>query len=250
MEEKKEKFIFCTRFEFAAFVWYVLVTPELYDVISDSSTEDRLLEFGDEDWTGYTLAEIRNIMFYDIGISDPIKFFMTEAFTQIEKEFKQYIYSRDNSMKAETARSVAKAFRLRQPPIIESHKDTKSINDGGDRISYGEGKAIREPSTGKGRFDLITPFGLERLARWYELGAAKYSDRNWEKGGIPFSRYLESALRHLNKFMMGMDDEDHLAAASWNILCIMHHQALGEWELDDMPDYLGNKYRGENEGEC
>jgi len=115
------------------------------------------------------------------------------------------------------------------------------IDDGGERISYGEGKAIREPSIGKGRYDLVTPFGVDRLAKWYELGAAKYADRNWEKG-IPFSRYTDSAERHLNKWKMGMDDEDHLAAAAWNIFAIMHHQELGQTELDDMPHYL----RGES----
>lgn len=120
-----------------------------------------------------------------------------------------------------------------------------NIDDGGSRISYGEEKAIREPSTGKGRFDLITPFGLTRLAKWYELGSMKYSDRNWEKG-MPFSRYLDSAFRHLTKFMMGMEDEDHLAAAVWNLLCIIHHQELGQTELDDLPHYLSNNKEKEN----
>lgn len=119
------------------------------------------------------------------------------------------------------------------------------INDGGDRISYGEGKAIREPSIGKGRYDLISPFGIDRIAKWYELGAQKYADRNWEKG-MPFSRYVDSAKRHLNKYVMGMEDEDHLAAACWNIIAIMHHQELGELEFDDMPHYLTKKDNSTN----
>jgi len=114
------------------------------------------------------------------------------------------------------------------------------INDSGSRISYGEGMAIREPVTGKGRYDLITPFGIDRLAKWYELGSAKYADRNWEKG-MPFSRYVDSAKRHLNKFVMGMTDEDHLAAAAWNIFAIIHHEELGQISLDDMPHYLSHK---------
>jgi hypothetical protein len=121
-----------------------------------------------------------------------------------------------------------------------------NINDGGKRISYGEGKAIREPSDGKGRFDLISPFGIERIAKWYEAGSKKYSDRNWEKG-IPFSRYTDSAYRHLVKFIMGMEDEDHLAACAWNIIAIMHHQELGELHLDNMPHYLSKK--GDNNEE-
>lgn len=111
------------------------------------------------------------------------------------------------------------------------------IADGGERISYGDGMAIREPTTGKGRYDLVSPFATRRLAEWYELGANKYADRNWEKG-MPFSRYVDSAKRHLDKFVMGMDDEDHLAAVAWNIFAIMHHQELHEHHLDDMPHYL------------
>lgn len=114
------------------------------------------------------------------------------------------------------------------------------INDGGERITYGDGKAIREPSAGKGRYDLISPFATRRLARRYELGSQKYTDRNWEKG-MPFSRYVDSAKRHLDEFVMGMEDEDHLAAAAWNIFAIMHHQELGESDLDDMPHYLSEK---------
>ncbi len=117
---------------------------------------------------------------------------------------------------------------------------SSAINDGGTRISYGDGMAVREPCVGKGRYDLITPFGIRRLAEWYELGAQKYADRNWEKG-MPFSRYVDSAKRHLDKFVMGMEDEDHLAAAAWNILAIIHHEELGQMELDDMPHYLSKK---------
>lgn len=114
------------------------------------------------------------------------------------------------------------------------------ITDKGERITYGENMAIREPTSGKGRFDLITPFGIDRLAKWYELGSRKYTDRNWELG-MPFSRYTDSASRHLNKFIMGMEDEDHLAAAVWNLMAIIHHEELGELHLDDMPHYLSAK---------
>ena len=118
--------------------------------------------------------------------------------------------------------------------------DNNKINDGGERISYGENKAIREPTEGKGRFDLITPFAEDRIAKWYELGSKKYADRNWEKG-MPFSRYVDSAKRHINKFVKGMDDEDHLAAAIWNLMAIIHHQELNQKELDDMPHYLSGR---------
>ena len=112
------------------------------------------------------------------------------------------------------------------------------MTDSGKRISFGEGKAFREPTKGKGRYDLVSPFAIDRLAKWMELGSFKYADRNWEKGGIPFSRFTDSALRHLNKFLMGMEDEDHLAGVMYNIMAIMHFQELGKFEDDDLPHYL------------
>lgn len=81
---------------------------------------------------------------------------------------------------------------------------------------------------------------MDRLAKWYELGSKKYADRNWERG-MPFSRYLDSAKRHLNKYLMGLEDEDHLAAAAWNIFAIMHHEELNEKELNDLPRYLSQE---------
>lgn len=106
-----------------------------------------------------------------------------------------------------------------------------------ERLEYTDGGAVREPATGKGRYDLISPYGLDRLAHWYEAGATKYPVRNWEKG-IPYSRCLDSALRHLNKYRMNLNDEDHLAAAAWNIFAIMHYQGLRlDDEFNDLPEY-------------
>jgi len=112
------------------------------------------------------------------------------------------------------------------------------LEDKGERINYGEGKAIREPSNGKGRYDLISPFALRRVALHYEAGAAKYADRNWEKG-IPFGRCIDSAKRHLDQYLMGERKEDHLAAVVWNIMAIIHYEELGLEELNDLPKYKG-----------
>lgn len=102
-----------------------------------------------------------------------------------------------------------------QPPAEEFQ-----LKDSGERQTFVTG-AVRDCQAGKGRFDLISPIALERLARWYEMGAAKYEARNWEKG-IPTGRCMDSALRHLNKHRLGHRDEDHLAAALWNIVAIIH----------------------------
>lgn len=81
---------------------------------------------------------------------------------------------------------------------------------------------------------LSPTFAIQQQQNSYILTIS--GDRNWEKG-MKFSRYVNSALRHMWKFVMGMNDEDHLAAAAWNIFAIMHHQELGQFEFNDMPHY-------------
>jgi hypothetical protein len=112
------------------------------------------------------------------------------------------------------------------------------VNDSGKRQEFETGSR-RDTRDGKGRFDLISPVFLKRLAKHCENGATKYGDRNWEKGQ-PLSRYLDSASRHINNFLEGDRSEDHLAAVAWNIMGIIHTQemiARGHLpkELDDLP---------------
>lgn len=116
-----------------------------------------------------------------------------------------------------------------------------SVKDSGVREEFDTGSK-RDTRVGKGRFDLISPFVLQRDAHHLEHGATKYGDRNWEKGQ-PLSRYLDSALRHLNKYLMGFRDEDHLSAARWNIAAMIHtehmiHLGLLSSELDDLPKWM------------
>lgn len=108
------------------------------------------------------------------------------------------------------------------------------LQDSGERQTFDTG-AQRDSETGKGRFDLLSPFVTERDAILMEKGASKYAARNWEKG-MPFSRCLDSALRHINKYQRGFNDEDHLAAARWNLAALMHYEATMP-ELDDLPCY-------------
>ncbi len=116
----------------------------------------------------------------------------------------------------------------------------EKLVDSGKRITFGKNSAIREDASGKGRPDLISPFALTRLAKHYERGCVKYADRNWERG-MNYSRYTASMFRHIIAWMMGKEDEDHLAAIAWNAFAIMHHQELNEIQWDDMPHYLSKK---------
>jgi hypothetical protein len=74
---------------------------------------------------------------------------------------------------------------------------------------------------------------LLRLAKQYEAGAKKYNDRNWEKG-IPMSAMMDSAIRHIFKYMDGWTDEDHLCAAAWNVLGAMWMEEKRP-EMQDIP---------------
>lgn len=128
-----------------------------------------------------------------------------------------------------------------------------TCKDSGERRQFATG-AVRDMSAGKGRMDLLSPFANIRTSKWLEKGAEKYSPRNWEKG-IPFSSLLDSAMRHLEKFKAGMTDEDHLAAARFGLDALMHFQALGRKDLDDLPHYVTSpeelaKLSGPMEGEC
>lgn len=110
--------------------------------------------------------------------------------------------------------------------------------DSGVREEQGTG-AVRDSRANKGRYDLLPPHAIRRLAQVYERGAAKYADRNWEKG-MPFSRYLDSALRHIFQHLEGNRDEDHLGHATFNLLAVIEHQeriARGTLpaSLDDIP---------------
>ena len=109
------------------------------------------------------------------------------------------------------------------------------LKDSGKREEFKSG-AVRDTREGKGRFDLISPFFLKRLADVMEKGAVKYTARNWEKG-MEFSRLLDSALRHINQFIQGLQDEDHLAQASFNLMAVIHFQDTKRKALNDLPDY-------------
>jgi hypothetical protein len=81
--------------------------------------------------------------------------------------------------------------------------------------------AVRDSATGKARMELLPYEFLMRVADWYGAGADKYGDNNWRKGQ-PQSAVVGSLSRHLAKYVMGMRDEDHLAAIVWNAFSLMN----------------------------
>jgi hypothetical protein len=112
------------------------------------------------------------------------------------------------------------------------------LKDSGERQEFETG-AKRDVRTGKGRYDLISPVFLRRLAVVMEKGAEKYGERNWEQG-MPVCRFIDSAIRHILQFLDHETDEDHLAQAAFNVMGALHTQALIyrgalDANLDDRP---------------
>ena len=96
--------------------------------------------------------------------------------------------------------------------------------------------------TGKPKLHLLSYEALEEVAHVLEWGGAKYGDFNWRKG-IPYTRNLNAALRHIFKFLnnTGLDPDtnrSHLAHAIANLMFVLEDnvQALDAYvdsPLDD-----------------
>lgn len=117
-------------------------------------------------------------------------------------------------------------------------KSDYKIKDSGNRRKFQTG-AVRDIQAIKGRFDLLPPRVIKALAIHYQKGCKKYGERNWELG-IPLSRYLDSGLRHTFQFLEGLEDENHLIAAIWNLMCLYEtkeriKEGILPSELDDLP---------------
>lgn len=101
---------------------------------------------------------------------------------------------------------------------------------------FGNG-AIREDKEGKGRFDLIPWCAIMRIAKHMQESLKVYEPRNWEKG-LPMHSMIDSAFRHLAKYVDGQTDEDHLCAAATNLLMAMWTEEKHP-EMQDIPTRSG-----------
>jgi len=102
-----------------------------------------------------------------------------------------------------------------------------------DGLTTESGAEIRivDPLTGgeKGqkllRYDLIPWDAMDLIAHHFGVGAAKYTDRNWERG-YSWNLSYGALMRHLSAWHQGMDfDEElgthHLAAAGFHIMALL-----------------------------
>jgi Domain of unknown function (DUF5664) len=139
-----------------------------------------------------------------------------------------------NDMKDEYGTTSTENIIKNKPLIVKDglYFNNTVIPGKTEQMSTG---AQRADATGKGKYVLVSPIAMRRISGVYERGAAAYGANNWKKG-MPMSRVLDSALRHLYQYIGGDRSEDHLAQAAWNVFAAIHFEETRP-ELNDLEDY-------------
>ena len=92
--------------------------------------------------------------------------------------------------------------------------------------------ATRSEDAEEERFDLISPFALQRLARVYAEGAKTHGSANWERG-VPLDATLNHLERHLQMWKAEVKsgekigEDDHMPKVDWGAFAIMHYETAG-----------------------
>lgn len=102
-------------------------------------------------------------------------------------------------------------------------------------------------NTGKLPYELIPPHTMTALASVLQVGAQKYSPRNWEKG-MPHSTSYASLMRHLLAWWQGQETDPetnlpHSWHVLWNAMAIVEMERrlgegdrrLSQLEIDNRP---------------
>lgn len=105
---------------------------------------------------------------------------------------------------------------------VPKYVDTKPEGDKAKRTAPGY-----KEDRGKLRYDLLSPYALDELAKVSTYGAEKYTDNNWLKG-IKWGRVFAAVMRHLWLFWGGerKDQEsgiDHLSHAMWGMMALIEY---------------------------
>ena len=111
--------------------------------------------------------------------------------------------------------------------MLIAYVPKKSEDAEDQKFTKFETGAVRDTG-GKGRMDLLPMCALIRVSKHMEDALTHYPERNWEKG-LPMHSMIDSAFRHLAKYVDGMTDEDHLCAAATNLLMAM-------WTEEKLPN--------------
>ena len=99
-------------------------------------------------------------------------------------------------------------------------------------LRFFESGATRSEDAEEERFDLVSPFAMQRIARVYAEGAKTHGSANWERG-VPLDATLNHLGRHLQmwkaevKSGKKIGEDDHMAKVAWGAFAIMHYEIAG-----------------------
>lgn len=131
-----------------------------------------------------------------------------------------------------TERCICCGEEIPEGRQICSSCESGNIKDSGNRREFSSG-AVRDIQEGKGRMDLLPWSAIMEISKHCENGAKKYGEHNVDRG-IPIHSFVDSAFRHLAKYVDGWTDEPHLIAAAWNLLWAIQTE-MKHPELKDIP---------------
>lgn len=144
-------------------------------------------------------------------------------------ECNYHIEARKKELQQLKAGDIYEGYEVLTPPKSSSSFLTLEPDDYADPVEVNAANnytfptgAVRYPVNT--RYDLISPYALERLAQTYNEGAVKYGDNNWRKG-LPFSNILSHVMSHLVEYNKNTNaEEDHLAHALWGIAALIEQE--------------------------
>src|SRR5688572_11453995 len=110
-------------------------------------------------------------------------------------------------------------LKQREALIIQENIHNRSFYEALMQDEIITNSAGGKQSKVSGRFDLLPPHALDRIARILEAGAEKYGEWNWRN--IPSKDHLNHAINHLFKYIADDQSEDHLGNAGCRILFLL-----------------------------
>lgn len=130
-------------------------------------------------------------------------------------------------------------------PLTNSCSNSYTEDDRPDKTIIEQANSGMRFNLGKIPWNLFMWDAAEQVVKVLQMGAEKYSARNWEKG-MSWEETYAAAQRHLIKWFQYHEDIDkesglnHLAHAAWNILVLLSYQLRGgrHRDNDDRPLYL------------
>lgn len=108
---------------------------------------------------------------------------------------------------AETRRRIAEAYDMCTKP--GQYKGYETLNTSPDPVAKDDRHAFASGAMSSGmkpRYDLIPTYALERMARRFAEGAAKYGENNWQKG-VNDPAFIRDRINHAIEHLLILRDK-------------------------------------------